>query len=435
MNKKIHFVGIGGIGVSGLANYFLAKNYVVVGSDLSINESIENLQEKGAKIYKGHNKNNVEEDSDLVIYSPAIPKDNPELKKAREEDIEVLSYPEALGRLTKKHFTVAVSGTHGKSTTTCMIALMMIEAGLDPTVIVGTKLDQFDKNNYRIGSSKYLVIEADEWKGSLLNYSPDIITLTNLEKEHLDYYSNLNDLLQTFQEYINNLKDGGTVVYNKEDKNLKKLNLPDSSLGFSKKLKVTKKIKASLKVPGEHNLENGLAAYQVGEVLEIDEKMRVTGLSKYTGAWRRFEEKTITINEKDQKIVLDYAHHPTELTATLNGLREKYPKKNIIAIFQPHQFQRSYYLKNKFAESFNDFKVDKLIVTNIYSVPGRESEKIKKKISSSKLIKGTEADYFNGSLKELAIKLKNNLRGDEIIAIIGAGDIYKLENFLEENGD
>lgn len=435
MNKKIHFVGIGGIGVSGLANYFLAKNSIVTGSDLSINESIEKLREKGAKIYKGHNENNVDDDCDLVIYSPAIPKENPELEKARRKDIEVLSYPEALGRLTKKHFTIAVSGTHGKSTTTCMIALMMIEAGLDPTVIVGTKLDQFGNSNYRTGSSKYLVIEADEWKGSLLNYSPNIITLTNLEKEHLDYYSNLSNLLQTFQKYINNLKEGGAVVYNDEDENLKKINLPANSLSFSKKLKVAKEVKSYLKVPGEHNLENALAAYQVGKVLKINKSVRLTGLSHYKGAWRRFEEKIICVDGRDQKIVLDYAHHPTELTATLNGLREKYPEKNIVTVFQPHQFQRSYYLKDKFVEAFNNSKVDKLIVTDIYSVPGRENKKIKKKISSEKLANKTNADYFDGTLKDLSSKLKNDLRGDDIIAIIGAGDIYKLESLLKENGN
>lgn len=433
MNKKVHFIGIGGIGVSGLANYFLAKGAEVTGSDLCINESIERLQKRGVKIFKGHNKNNVNKKHNLIVYSPAIPKDNPELKKARKIGIEVLSYPEMLGRLTKKHFTIAVSGTHGKSTTTCMIALMMIRAGLDPTVIVGTKLNQFDDSNYRIGSSNYLVIEADEWKGSLLNYKPNIIVLTNLEREHLDYYSGLNDLLQTFEKYVKNLKKEGKLIYNREDKNLKKITQPKGVLEFSKNMKIAMKIKKTLKVPGEHNLENALAAYQVGEVLGIDKKTRLNGLSDYRGAWRRFEEKLIKINNEEKKIILDYAHHPTELEATLNGLKEKYPKNKIIAVFQPHQYQRSYYLQDGFMEVFNNPRVDNLIVTDIYSVPGREDEGIKKKISSKKLTNKTKAHYFKGSLKKLAAELKNKLRNDNIIAIIGAGDVYKLEDFLKQD--
>ena len=431
---NIHFVGIGGIGVSALARHFALNNCNVTGSDLSESEIIDDLRDLGVRVTKGHNANNLPKNLDKIIYSPAVPKDNPELVEAKKEGVKPESYPEALGELTKDYFTITVSGTHGKSTTTSMAGLMMEKAGLDPTVIVGTKLEEFGNSNYRKGDSKYLLIEADEWQGSLLNYSPNIALLLNLELEHLDYYKNLDQLIDTFQNYVDKLGDKGRLIMNKDDFNLEKIKSGGKVSYFSQKEEIAKDVKEALNVPGIHNIENGLAAYRLGELLSIDKEVILAGLSRYKGCWRRFEEKKIKIKGEDFQAVLDYAHHPTELRATLQAAREKYPNRRITAIFQPHQYQRSMHLADDFVQVFNNSPVDELIVTDIYSVPGREKESIKRKVSSESLVsksKNSKVNYMPGDLVEIANSLADNLQRDELMVIIGAGDIYKLENQLK----
>ncbi len=430
----IHFVGIGGIGISALAKHFLVSGEKVTGSDLAENEIIDELKERGAEITKEHFKENISKEVDLVVYSPAVPKNNIELKRARKLDLSIKSYPRALGDLTDNFFTIAVSGTHGKSTTTAMAALVLIEGGLDPTVIVGTKLKEFGNSNYRRGESNYLLIEADEWSGSLLNYRPDIIILTNLELEHVDYYKDFNQLIKTFNRYLNNLKGSGPVIINGECPNLNKLELDENVVKFSKSERHAENLKNNISVPGKHNLENALAAYKLGKVLNIQEKQIIEALSSYKGAWRRFEEKEVTVSGRSHKLVLDYAHHPTELEVTLETARGKFSDQKITAIFQPHQHQRSLHLSDQFIEVFKKSTVDRLWVTDIYSVPGREREEIKKKISSKKLVKAADTpgvSYIEGDIKEIGEKIINNLQKGEVIVIIGAGDIYKLENSLK----
>ncbi|MCJ7786845.1 Mur ligase domain-containing protein, partial [Patescibacteria group bacterium] len=223
---KIHFIGIGGIGVSALAQYYLTKGHKISGSDLTSSEITNFLKKKGTKLILGrHLAKNLPEDTDLVIHSLAVLPNNPEMKKAKKLGIKVQSYPEALGELTRKYFTIAVSGTHGKSTSAAMIALILIKAGLDPTVIVGTKLKEFGGSYCRVGKPvrqaqrkiQYLVIEADEWQASFLNYRPKIIVLTNIEKEHLDFYKNLNHILKTYKKYIGHLPKDGVLVANSDD--------------------------------------------------------------------------------------------------------------------------------------------------------------------------------------------------------------------------
>ncbi len=306
---KIHFIGIGGIGVSALAQYYLAKGDKVSGSDLTSSEIIDLLKKKGAKIYPGpHKPKNLPKDADLVIYSPAVSLDNPELKKAKTLKIKSKSYPQALGELTKNYFTIAVAGTHGKSTVTAMLGLILVKAGLDPTVILGTKLKEFKNSNFRLGKGKYLVIEADEWQASFLNYYPRIIVLTNIEKEHLDYYRDLKHILKTYKEFISHLPKGGVLVTNKN-------------------LRGAERLKKILKVPGKHNLSNALLALKTAQVLKISDKISFKALSGYKGAWRRFEIKKFQVSGFRFQVISDYAHHPTEIAATLKAARQKYPKK------------------------------------------------------------------------------------------------------------
>ncbi|MDP1629049.1 MAG: UDP-N-acetylmuramate--L-alanine ligase, partial [bacterium] len=366
--------------------------------------------------------------------------------------IPILSYPEALGELTKKYFTIAVSGSHGKSTTTAMIANILIKAGLDPTVIIGTKLKEFGNptlslsngSNFRPGKSEYLIIEADEWNASFLNYWPKMIVLTNIDKEHLDYYKNLNHIVRTFREYVGHLPKEGTLVANGDDKNTqemlnRRLKIQDSRLKVSyygKKLKSEiLKLKSILKVPGEHNVYNALAALSAARALNIPDKISFKALSEYRGAWRRFE---VIGKFKGATVISDYAHHPTEIKATLAAARQKYPGKEIWCVFQPHQMQRTKYLFKDFTGAFDD--ADKIFLLDIYGVAGREKSANWRRngdVSSGKLARaikkrGKDINYFR-DFNATVGALKPDTDRNKVILVMGAGDIWKIGKHLTSN--
>ncbi len=467
MKNKIHFIGIGGIGVSALARYFLAQGAAVSGSDLSSSEITDGLKKLGVKISIGpHKAGNVPRDADTVIYSPAVQKSNPELKAlnfqflslrdiSRKETISnfqinskipntkykipVLSYPQALGELMKRYFTIAVSGSHGKSTTTAMLANILIKAGFDPTVIVGTKLKEFGDSNFRAGQSRYLVIEADEWNGSFLNYWPKMIVLTNIDREHLDYYKNLKHIVRTFKEYVNHLPKGGMLVANGDDKNIQRMlnskseirnpkqirNFKFKTLYFGKNILKSEflNLKSLLRVPGEHNVYNALAALAAGRALKTPDKISFQALSAYRGAWRRFE---MLGKFKGADVISDYAHHPTEVMATLAAARQKYPKEEIWCVFQPHQFRRTEFLFKDFVSAFD--AADKILLLDIYGVAGREKKG--SKASSEKLAleikkRGKDAAYFKDFNAALNF-LKTGADENKTVLIMGAGDIWKI---------
>lgn len=406
---KIHFIGIGGIGVSALAQYYLSKGYQVSGSDLVASEITDFLKERGIKVFIGNSENNISEDLDLVIYSPAVKSENSEFKKAKELNIKLKSYPEVLGELTKEYYTIAISGSHGKSTTTAMLGILMQNAGLDPTVIVGTKVGEFGNSNFRLGKSKFLVIEACEYDSSFLHYWPQIIVITNVDKEHLDYFKNFANVKKAFKNFAKKLPKDGHLVSGPFLKN------PD-----------TKKIKNILKIPGEHNVLNALAVLKVARILGVPDKISFSSLSKFKGTWRRFEEKKSKF--KNLKIISDYGHHPNEIKATLLAAREKYPNKKIWCIFQPHQHQRTFYLFKDFVKVFRNSKIDKIIITDIYDVAGREEKNINKKISSEILVEKIKKKNIiyceNNNLEKF---IKENISEIGVLIIMGAGDIYKLE--------
>lgn len=464
--------------MSALAQYYLAKGHQVSGSDLVSSEITKALTKMGIPIYIGpHNPNNLclkchfkHCTPDLVVYSPAVKRNNPELTTAKKLKIKYLSYPEALGELTKKYFTIAVSGTHGKSTTAAMIALILIKAGLDPTVIIGTKLKEFGNSNFRMGESKYLVIEADEHFVSFLHYWPKMIVLTNIEKDHLDYYKNLENIIKAFREYVNHLPKNGVLVANGDDKNISNLKSqisskhPDKSgasrqaklparhdfvrqgrarhfkiRNYSIEQKESKKLRKILKIPGGHNVSNALAALSSARGLGIPDRIAFQALSEYHGAWRRFEEKNLKIENPEGKqasygtscklkMISDYAHHPTEIRATLQAAREKFPKKRIWATFQPHQYQRTYYFFDDFVRSFD--LADYVIITDIYEVTGREEKRISKKVNAKKLAKEIKNykknTYYIKDFKEIPRFLIKKVTNGDIILVMGAGDIYQI---------
>lgn len=429
--------------MSALAQYYLAKGYEVSGSDLASSEITDFLKERGVKIAIGNYPDYIKKNFNLVIYSPAVPNNNPELLKAKDCKIKTLSYPEALGELTKQYFTIAVAGAHGKSTTTAMIGLILARAGLGPTVIVGTKLKEFGGSNFRAGKSGFLVIEACEYDGSFLHYLPKIIALTNVDKEHLDYFKNFRNVIKTFKDFILKLPSDGFLAVNKDDPKLnpkskilnsKQIqNLKFKIVDYSLKQPEAEKLKKILKIPGQHNISNALAALAVARILNVPDKIAFKALSRYKGSWRRFElfEKKI-INPKKSKavsytLISDYGHHPNEILATLKSAREKYPQKKIWCIFQPHQYQRTYYLFNDFIKVFREVPVDSIIITDIYDVAGREEKKISSSVNSENLAKKIK----RGHIKYLPVNdaekfVKDNIGDGDVLIIMGAGDIYKL---------
>lgn len=432
---KIHFIGIGGIGVSALAKYYLEKGSIVSGSDLVSSEITKALEEKGAKVFIGeHKPENISGDIDLVVYSPAVPEDNPEFKKAKDSGIKTQSYPQALGELTKQYFTIAVAGTHGKSTTSTMIGILLTKAGLDPTVIIGTKVKEFGDSNCRVGNSKYLIIEACEHEASFLDYKPQIIVLTNIEEEHLDYYKNLNNILKAFKKFISNLPEEGVLVVNDDDENIKKVLGGFQVKEYSLKQEEAKKLGGIMKVPGKYNIYNALAALTVARILGISDEVSFQALAGYQGAWRRFDIKECKAPSSEAKVLVidDYAHHPTEIKAALEAAREKFPEKEIWVIFQPHQYQRTFYLLKDFIKVLSTVPVDKLIITDIYDVAGREESKIRESVSSQKLVEKINKDkvIYIPSIEKAAHYLKDNLKGGEVVIIMGAGDIYNLSSYF-----
>jgi len=450
---KIHFIGIGGIGASALAQYYLSQGAKVSGTDLLSSEITEMLKKKGAKVVinpKNQRANsqqvqNLIRKADLIIYSRAVPENHPELKLARRFRKKCLTYSEALGELTKQYFTIAVCGTHGKSTTCAMIALILIKAGLNPTVILGTKLKEFGDSNFRMGgkpklptthyplpTDKVLIIEADEHFASFLNYLPNVIVITNIEPDHLDFYKNFKNYLKSFEKFVSHLPKGGILIVNGDDKNIKKIRISNfrfQLLKFSIRQKEAKKLKKILKVPGKHNLYNALASYTCAQALGVPNKIILEALSEYKGAWRRLEEKEIKLNNRKVLLISDYGHHPTEIQATIEAIKEKYPKKKIWLVFQPHQYQRTFYLWNDFVKTFRELKIEKIVLLPIYEVAGREKKLLKKKISSDilaqKINDKSHKAVFVKNFQEAKDYIVKHFTG-EILVVMGAGDVYNL---------
>lgn len=438
---KIHFIGVGGIGISALAHYYLTKGEKVSGSDLCGSEITNNLSGKGAKIYVGkHKQDNLSKDTNIVIHSLAIEENNPELQKARRYKMKVKSYPQALGELTKRYSTIAVCGTHGKTTVTALLSLILIRAGLDPSVVIGTKLKELGNSNYRVGGGKYLVIEADEYKSAFLNYWPEIIVLISIEREHLDYYKDLRHISRVFREFIDHLPRNGILVANEEDENIRRVVKKLKNQGkefkivfYSLAQKELKKIKEILKIPGRFNASNALAALNVARLFNIPDRISFESLSRYHGAWRRFEISPCSLNDKFFTLVSDYGHHPTQIKVTLKAAREKFSKRRIILVYQPHQFKRTKVLLKEFVKSFDE--TDILILNEIYKVSGREfksKEKISSRILSSLVQKRWEKlNYeklvtFIEDQKSILKKLKTIIKKNDVVIVMGAGDIYNL---------
>jgi len=451
--KRIHLIGVGGIGMSAIAKLFKAWGAEVSGSDMSDSEIIENLKNRGIKIFKQHKAKNISSDIELVIYSLAISEDNPERKEARRLKIKELSYPQILGEISKDKKTIAISGTNGKTTVTAMAGLILEEAGLDPLVIVGSKVKDFDEN-LKLGQGEYFVVEACEYRAAMLELKAENIILTNIEEDHLDYYKDIKHIIKTFQKYINKLSNGNLLILNADDPNCQKLKKPDCKAitygiknkadlaadkikqgagyqNFYLKYKGKDLGKFTLKIPGEFNIYNALAAAACGLSLNIDKKIIYKVLEKYKGSWRRFEK----VGELNGSIIIsDYAHHPTAVAATIRAAKNFYPGKRIVAVFQPHQHNRTKKLFNDFVKSFDD--ADLVILSEIFDVAGRE-ELEDQDISSKKLaeeVRKRGIDVLYGEDLDNTEKIiLDNISNNDVVLIMGAGDIYLVANDLVKN--
>ena len=313
---------------------FLRGKKTVSGSDIARSEITKALEKIGAKIYYRHSGKNLKA-ADLVVYSPAVAENNPELIKARKLGIRTFSYPEMLGAISKDKYTIAVSGAHGKTTTTAMVGMMLRDAKLDPTIIVGSLLRE-EKSNFVAGRSKYFVVEACEYKRSFLNINPKIAIITNIDNDHLDYYKSVKNIQKAFGEFAAKLGKDGYLICNPNGKYMK----PVVKIAKCEIIDYTKLPRDfKLKVIGEHNLDNAQAAFAVGKMLGIRENTIRKSLENFSGTWRRFEYKGKTKN--GVLVYDDYGHHPAEIKATLKSVREAFANNTIFYVFQQHLYSRT----------------------------------------------------------------------------------------------
>lgn len=420
--KHVHCIGIGGIGLSAIARYCKSRGSEVSGSDISTGRITEDLVYEGMTIFKGHSGDNVNEHVDLVIYSHAVKEDNPELAVSRKRGIVCMTYPEALGMLTKEYTTIAVCGTHGKTTTTAMVASMLQACGKNPTVIVGslfandhTKGDI--RTNFIAGDSEYLVVEACEYMRSFLNLHPTYALVTNIDADHLDYYKDIDDIKSAFQSFVNLLPQVGALITHDD------VNLTTQARHVSADTIPQETIKLS--VLGNHNKSNAQLALALAETLSLNPDDARKGLLAFTGTWRRMEYKGIW---HDVALYDDYGHHPTEIRATLQAIREKYPhgKYTVIAVFQPHLFSRTKQHLDEFAESFID--ADRVCIMPIYAA--REVDN--GSISSEDLVEKTPHAILMNSFEEIQKYVLSRPHYNCVLVTIGAGDVSSFHESLQD---
>lgn len=421
--NNVHFIGIGGIGVSAIARMMILEGKKISGSDVKESEITEELALSGATIFVGHEKENIG-DVDLVVYTVAVNNNNPELVSAKERGITCLSYPEVLGLISKNKKTIAISGTHGKTTTTAMIAKIFMDAKKDPTVVVGSKLleeSAHGRSNFVAGRGEYFVVEACEYRRSFLNINPTIGVITNIDNDHLDYYKDLEDIKSAFKSFVELIPREGVLVCDRGDERL--IDIVNKTTSTVVDYMDFYDNEIEMLVLGEHNRKNAAVALAVANVAGIDISMAKKSLKEFKGTWRRFEYKGKTENEA--LVYDDYGHHPTEVVATLSGAREKFQDKKITVVFQPHLYSRTKLLLNDFANAFND--ADTVLIAPIYAAREQFDESIKSEMLALKI--GNKAKVFT-SLLEIEDYLKGSLKDGDILITMGAGDIFKVGESL-----
>jgi len=443
--RKIHIIGIGGIGVSALAKLLARRGITITGSDLIESSVTKDLEFDGQRIFIGHTAENVPSDCDLIIYSPAVPENNSERVAARERGLPELSYPEALGELTKEFRTIAVAGTNGKSTTTAMLGLILEEAGFDPTVIVGTKVPTFKHGNMREGKGgSWLVVEACEYREHFLNLHPEFAVITNIEEDHFDYFRDLDHIREAFQKFVDKVPEIGRVIFNADDLTCHSL-VYKNSVSFGEhngEYRAVNRISGLgqqtfelwlddshlgdivLQVPGQFNVMNAMAAAVTALVIGVPFGAIQVGLEKFFGVWRRFERVG---NFRGAEVFSDYGHHPTAIKATLEAAREFFPGRRIVLCFQPHQHERAKSMFNDFVEALSG--ADVLILPEIFEVAGRTEDT---DVSSNDLVMAIKEKFptkevvFASNLSAAEQLLNTVIQENDVLIVQGAGDVDNL---------
>ncbi len=423
--NNIHFIGIGGIGMSGLARLFLHEGKTVSGSDAKETPLTQALQMEGATVvYTQTGENLIKSITwgsdpqviDLVVYTEAMAQDHPELMKAKEMGIKTVNYFEALGMVANEYYLIAVAGTHGKTTTTAMLIDFFEEAGLDPTAIVGS-LRSKTGSNYRAGKSKYFIVEACEYKRDFLTLKPDVLVITNLELEHVDYYTDLDDVQDAFRALANKVPEEGAIITNATDINIVSA-LPIGSSCEIVDYRQYIDLSLQLRQPGLHNRLNAAAATAVARFVGIEQNTIIIALEKFAGTARRFEYKG---DCNGAPVYDDYAHHPTEIRASILGARELYPDKKLTVVFQPHTFSRTKELLDDFVIELA--KADRVLLVPIYAARKEEGYDV----SSADIVQilneeGIDAEYFL-TLDACALEIKESVSKDDVVLVMGAGDV------------
>lgn len=442
-----HFIGIGGIGMSALAQIQLERGNAVSGSDIEKNELTKKLGSLGAKVYIGHDEKNVRGGIDLVVVSAAIPSKNPEVSKANSLKIPVITRGELLGRMMEEKKGIAVTGTHGKTTTSSLISYIFEKARLKPTFVVGGEVPNIGSHAAN-GKGEFFIAETCEYKRFFKDIHPDIAVITNIEEDHLDYYTDLKDIMSAFTDFTGNIREGGMLVACYDDESTREVSesfngkvisygISGRSLNYSaSEIKVEENIQKfrvhkngsdlgefELRIPGIHSILNALAAIVVALECGVPLGVIKESLRSFNGATRRMETK----GEKDGVLVIDdYAHHPTEIQATLQALRSFYPKRKIWCIFQPHQHSRTRMLLDNFVSAL--LEADEVIVPKIY--PVRDTKEDIASVSGEDLVnllkgRGKSANYIP-EFNDVVTFIKKNLKEKDLVVTMGAGPVNNI---------
>jgi UDP-N-acetylmuramate--alanine ligase len=440
--RHIHFVGIGGIGMSGIAEVLLNQGYGVSGSDVKLSPVTERLAALGGTIYEGHSADNVK-GADVVVISSAVKLDNPEVVVAKSRQIPVIPRAEMLAELMRLKYGIAIAGAHGKTSTTSMVGMVLNLAGFDPTIVVGGRVGAFG-SNAKLGRGEFMVVEADESDGSFLKISPTIAVVTNIDREHLDYYKDIHEICQHFINFVNKVPFYGSIVLCLDDPNVQSI-IPQVkrqliTYGFSAQadisavnVRLTDKFgsefnvrdrgkdlgRVKLQVPGQHNVYNSLAAIAIGLDLNIDFERIASALGEYKGVDRRFQIK----GEKNEVLVVDdYGHHPAEIKATLAAAKSS--GRRLVVLFQPHRYSRTKHLYEDFARSF--YEADVLRLADIYAASEEPIEGI-----NSQSLAATIEQFGHRDVKAIgpvsagAASLKEIVKPGDLVLTLGAGNVWQ----------
>jgi UDP-N-acetylmuramate--alanine ligase len=455
--NRIHFIGIGGIGMSGLAEYYLRNGYEVSGSDSAETGITSRLGSLGAKIYAGHSAENINPEIDTVVYTSAVKEDNPEMVKAGELGLRKIRRAEMLGEIVNDKYLIAVSGTHGKTTTTAMIGKLLVDAGLDPLIFVGGNVQLFDGGASRFGKGDYAVVEADEYDRSFLALRPNVTVITNIDEDHLDIYKDLNDIKDTFKLFCDRSKYGAYIIYCGDDGNItsfiNSINREKISYGFDDKnyLKITNYFSKEggldfsilnslrsyenikLNMPGRHNALNSTACFAVSKVLKIEFEKYRESINGFRTVDRRLQLK---YDKNGLKVYDDYSHHPAEIKASLTGLKEA-GLGRIITVFQPHLYSRT---RDFFREFAGELAIaDEIILMDIYPAREKPIEGVTSGLILNELLSSGRKAQLLKSKEEIISKLESEAKENTCIVFQGAGNITELcsqfINKLEASGN